>query len=43
VVLVRLDLVEIATFADRETIMAVELEKCRDNWVLACHALNTGD
>ena len=43
VVLVRLHLVEIATLADLETIVAVELEESRDDRVLAGHALNASD
>ncbi len=43
VVLVRLHLVEIATLADLETIVAVELEESSDDRVLAGHALNASD
>jgi len=43
VVLVRLDLVEIAAFADLEAIVAIELEEGGDDRVLAGHALDTGD
>ena len=43
VVLVRLDLVEIATLANLEAIVAVELEESRHARVLARHALNTRD
>jgi len=43
VVLVRLDLVEIATLANLEAVVAVELEECRDARVLASHALNARD
>ena len=43
VVLVRLDLVEISSLANLESVVAVELEESSDAWVLACHALNTGD
>jgi hypothetical protein len=43
VVLVRLDLVEVATFADLESVVAVELDERSDARVLASHALNAGD
>ena len=43
VVLERLDLVEVASLANLEAVVAVELEKSRDNWVLAGHTLNTCD
>ena len=42
-VLVRLDLVEIAALANLEAIVAVELEQGRDARVLARHALDTRD
>ena len=42
-VLVRLDLVEVATFADLESVVAVELDERSDARVLASHALNAGD
>jgi len=40
VVLVRLDLVEVASLADLEPIVAVELDERRDNRVVASEALN---
>jgi hypothetical protein len=40
VVLVRLDLVEVATLTNLEAVVAVELEESRDDRVLARHALN---
>jgi len=43
VVLVRLDLVEVAAFADLEAIVAVELDEGSDDRVLAGHTLNAGD
>ena len=43
VVLVRLDQVEGVALANRESVVAVELEEARDDWVLARHALNTRD
>jgi len=43
VVLVRLDLVEVASLADLEAVVAVELDERRDARVLARHALNTRD
>jgi len=43
VVLVRLDLVEIATLADLEAVVAVELEESGDDRVPAGHALDAGD
>jgi len=43
VVLVRLDLVEIAALTNLEPVVAVELEEGRDARVLARHALNTRD
>ena len=43
VVLVRLHLVEVATLADREPVVAVELDERRDDRVLARHALDTRD
>ena len=42
-VLVRLDLVEIAALTNLEPVVAVELEQGRDARVLARHALNTRD
>ena len=42
-VLVRLDLVEIAALTNLEPVVAVELEEGRDARVLARHALNTRD
>jgi len=43
VVLVGLHLVEIAALANREAVVAVELEQGRDNRVVASHALHTRD
>ena len=43
VVLVRLDFVEVAAFADLEPIVAVELEERSDARVLASHAFDAGD
>jgi len=43
VVLVRLDFVEIAAFADLEAIVAIELDERSDDGILARHALDTGD
>jgi len=43
VVLVRLDLVEVASLAHLEPIVTVELEERRDDRVLATHALNARD
>jgi len=43
VVLVRLDLVEVASLANLEAIVAVELEESRDCGVVAREALNTRD
>ena len=43
VVLEGLDLVEIATLANLEAVVAVELEKGGDTRVLASHALDTCD
>jgi len=43
VVLEGLDQVEVATLTDSETIVTVELDKCRDYRVLAGKTLNTGD
>ncbi len=43
VVLVRLDLVEVAAFTDLEAIVAVELDERSNDGVAAGHALNTGD
>ena len=43
VVLVRLDLVEVASLAALEPIVAVELEERVDNRVVAGEALNAGD
>ena len=43
VVLVRLDLVEVASLAALEPIVAVELEERIDNRVVAREALNAGD
>jgi hypothetical protein len=43
VVLERLDLVEVASLANLETIVAVELEEGRDDGVLASHALDASD
>jgi hypothetical protein len=43
VVLVRLDLVEVATLANLEAIVTVELEESGDNRVATSHTLNTGD
>jgi len=43
VVLVGLHLVEIAALTDREAVVAVELEKGRDDGVVAAHALHTCD
>ncbi len=42
VVLVGLHLVEVASLADLEAIVAVQLEECRDHGVLARHALHAG-
>ena len=43
VVLVRLDFVEVATFTDLETIVAVELDERGDTRVLARHAFHASD
>ena len=43
VVLVGLHLVEIAALANREAVVAVELQQGRDNRVVASHALHAGD
>lgn len=43
VVLVRLHLVEVASLADREPVVAVELDERRDDRVLARHALDARD
>ena len=43
VVLVWLHQVEVGTLADLEAVVAVELEKCSNDWVLARHALDTCD
>ena len=43
VVLVRLNLVEVASLADREAVVAVELEERRDDGVVAGHALDARD
>ena len=43
VVLVGLDPVEVGTLANLEAVVAVELEKGRDDGVLARHALDTRD
>ena len=43
VVLVRLHLVEVASLADREPVVAVELDERRDDRVLAGHALDARD
>jgi hypothetical protein len=43
VVLVRLDLVEIATLTNLEAVVAVELEERSDDRVLTGHTLNTSD
>ena len=43
VVLVRLDLVEVASLAHLESVVAVELDERRDNRVLAGHALDARD
>ncbi len=43
VVLVRLDLVEVATLTDLEAVVAVELEERRDDGVLAGHALDASN
>ena len=43
VVLVRLDLVEVASLAALEPIVTVELEERIDNRVVAREALNAGD
>ena len=43
VVLVWLNQVEVGTLANREAVVTVELEKRGDDWVLARHALDTGD
>ena len=43
VVLVRLDFVEVATLADLETIVTVELEESSDNRVATSHTFNTSD
>jgi hypothetical protein len=43
VVLVRLDFVEVATFTDLETIVAVELDEGGDTRVLTSHTFNTSD
>ena len=43
VVLVGLDKVEVGTLANREAVVAVELEERRDNGVLAGHALDARD
>ena len=43
VVLVGLDLVEVAALANLEAIVAVELDERGDARVLARHALNTSD
>ena len=43
VVLVGLNQVEVGTLANREAVVTVELEKRGDDWVLARHALDTGD
>ncbi len=43
VVLERLDLVEIASLANLEAIVAVELEESRNRGVVAGEALNTRD
>ncbi len=43
VVLVRLDLVEVATLTDLETVVAVELEEGSHRGVLAGHTLNAGN
>ena len=43
VVLVWLHPVEVVAVANLEAVVAVELEKSRDRWVLACHALDTSD
>ncbi len=43
VVLVRLDLVEVATLTDLETVVAVELEERSDDGVLTGHALDTSN
>ena len=43
VVLVRLDFVEVASLANLESVVAVELEECSDDRVVAGKTLNTGD
>jgi len=43
VVLVRLDLVEVAAFADLEAIVAVELEESSDHRVATSHAFHASD
>jgi hypothetical protein len=43
VVLVRLDPVEVVAIADREAVVAVELEEGSDGGVLTSHAFNTSD
>jgi hypothetical protein len=43
VVLVRLDLVEVATLTNLEAVVAVELEESSHNRVATSHTLNTGD
>jgi hypothetical protein len=43
VVLVRLDLIEVATLANREPIVTVELDERGDNRVTTGHTLNAGD
>ena len=42
-VLVWLNQVEVVAITDLEAVMTVQLQESSDDWVLASHALNTGD